>query len=108
MGMLRQALEIIFEVQRKRINEKITREKISFLTYKTCFFFLLFGPFPFSNLITFLFFMYFKQFKVLQELHMKFYKLSLNSNNNIATYKMFFECLGTGFGNVQRFVFLSS
>jgi hypothetical protein len=36
--MLPQVLEIIFEVQRKMSNEKITRE-ISFLTYKTCFFF---------------------------------------------------------------------
>jgi hypothetical protein len=29
MGMLPQALEIIFEVQRKRSNEKLTRRKIS-------------------------------------------------------------------------------
>jgi len=34
---LPQALEIIFEVQRKRINEKITRRKISFPTYKMHF-----------------------------------------------------------------------
>jgi len=33
MEALPQALEIIFEVQRKRSNEKITR-KISFPTYK--------------------------------------------------------------------------
>jgi hypothetical protein len=37
MGVLPQALEIIFEVQRKRSNEKISRRKISFPTYKTCF-----------------------------------------------------------------------
>jgi hypothetical protein len=37
MGALRQALEIIFEVQRKSVNEKITRRKISFPTYKTHF-----------------------------------------------------------------------
>jgi hypothetical protein len=30
MGALPQALEIIFEVQRKRSNEKITRKKIAF------------------------------------------------------------------------------
>jgi len=34
MGVLPQALEIIFEVQRKKITEKITRRKISFSTYK--------------------------------------------------------------------------
>jgi hypothetical protein len=33
--MLPQALEIIFEVQRKMINEKITRINLSFPTYKT-------------------------------------------------------------------------
>jgi hypothetical protein len=35
MGAPPQALEIIFEVKRKRSNEKITRRKISFPTYKT-------------------------------------------------------------------------
>jgi len=35
--VLPQALEIIFEVQRKRSNEKIARRKISFSTYKTHF-----------------------------------------------------------------------
>jgi hypothetical protein len=51
-----------FEVQRKRINEKIMRRKISFLTYKSCFFFffLLFGPFLLLNLIAFLFLIHFK------------------------------------------------
>jgi hypothetical protein len=38
--VLPQALEIIFEVQRKRNNEKITRNKKSLLTYRTLFFFL--------------------------------------------------------------------
>jgi len=38
MRELPQALEIIFEVQRKKINEKITRRKIRFLTYKTLLF----------------------------------------------------------------------
>jgi hypothetical protein len=36
------ALEIIFEVQRKRNNEKITRRKISFSTSKMFFFFFSF------------------------------------------------------------------
>jgi hypothetical protein len=45
MGVLPQAPKIIIEVQRKRSNEKITRRKISFPTYKPhlLFFFLLFG-----------------------------------------------------------------
>jgi hypothetical protein len=38
MGVLPQALEIIFEVQMKRNDEKIARRKISFPTHKTCFF----------------------------------------------------------------------
>jgi hypothetical protein len=38
MGTLPQALEIIFEVQRKRDNKKITRKEIKFPTYKTHFF----------------------------------------------------------------------
>jgi hypothetical protein len=65
MGALPQFLEIIFEVQRKMNNEKIIKREISFPTYKTRFFFLLFGPFLLSNLITFLFLIRFKQFKVL-------------------------------------------
>jgi len=39
MEVLPQALEIIFEVQKKRSNEKIRREKISFPNPKTWFFF---------------------------------------------------------------------
>jgi hypothetical protein len=62
MGTLPQVLEIIFEVQRKMSNEKITIRKISFPTYKTRFFF---GPLLLSSLITFLFLIHFKQFKVL-------------------------------------------
>jgi len=68
MGALPQALVIIFEVQRReRINEKITRRKISFSAYKTryFFFFLLFEILLLSNLITFLFLIHFKQFEVL-------------------------------------------
>jgi hypothetical protein len=38
MGLLPQVLEIIFEMQRKMINEKITRREISFPIYKTLFF----------------------------------------------------------------------
>jgi hypothetical protein len=62
MGVLPQALEIIFEVQRKRSNEKITRREISFPIYKTFFsFFFFFGPLQLSNLITFLFFIHLKK-----------------------------------------------
>jgi len=42
--MLSQVLEIIFEVQRKMSNEKITRREISFPIYKTRFFFFLGTP----------------------------------------------------------------
>jgi hypothetical protein len=38
MGTLLQALEIIFEIQKKRNNEKIIIREISFPTYKTFFF----------------------------------------------------------------------
>jgi hypothetical protein len=34
MGALPQVLEIIFEMQRERTHEKVTRRKISFSTYK--------------------------------------------------------------------------
>jgi hypothetical protein len=36
---------------------------------------------------------------------MKFYKSSLNSNSNRATYKEFFWCSGTNLYNVWWFVF---
>jgi hypothetical protein len=36
---------------------------------------LLFGPLLLSNLITFLFLIHFKEFKVLYECHLKFYKI---------------------------------
>jgi len=38
MGVLPEVLEIIFEMQRKMNNEKVTRREISFPTYKTFFF----------------------------------------------------------------------
>jgi hypothetical protein len=67
MGVVLQGLEIIFEVQRKRSNEKITRRKINVPTYKKyfyLFFYLLFGSLLVSNLIAFLFFYSFqKKFK---------------------------------------------
>jgi hypothetical protein len=53
-----------YGVRRKMSNEKLmTKNK----TYKTCFVFVFFfvGPLLFLNLITFLFFIHFKQFKVL-------------------------------------------
>jgi len=39
MGVLPQALEIIFEMQMKKSNEKIARRKISFPIHKTWFIF---------------------------------------------------------------------
>jgi hypothetical protein len=64
MGALPQALEIIFEVQMKGSNEKIIRKKKSFPNFQNVFFFSS-EPFLLSNLITFLFFIHFKQFKML-------------------------------------------
>jgi hypothetical protein len=56
MGALPQALEIIFEVKKKRSNEKIARREISFPTYKMRFFFLSsLWISLLSKLITFLF-----------------------------------------------------
>jgi hypothetical protein len=57
MGTQFQVLEIIFEMQRKMNNEKITRRKISFPNHETFFFS---RPFLFSNLITILFLIHFK------------------------------------------------
>jgi hypothetical protein len=70
-GVLTQALEILFEVQRKKINEKTTRRKISFPTYKMHFFiFYFFEPLLLSNVIIYLFII--NRFKVLQEHRLKF------------------------------------
>jgi len=82
--VLPQALKIIFEVQRKKSNEKISRKKRkSFSTYKThvvaFWTSFTFKPHNFFLLI------HFKQFKMLSEHCLKFYKLSSNSNNNRAT-----------------------
>jgi hypothetical protein len=63
--MLPQALEIIFEVQRKRINDKIIRRKISFSIYKTHSFFLSFWTPPNFKPCNFLIFIHFKRFKML-------------------------------------------
>jgi hypothetical protein len=63
MGALCQALEISFEVQTKRSNEKITRKKKKAFQLTNCvcvFFFLLFGPLLFSNLITSLYLIHLK------------------------------------------------
>jgi hypothetical protein len=65
MGALPQGLKIIFEMQRKRTHEKVTKRKISFSAYKILFFFLLFEPLLLPILITFLFLIHFNQFKVL-------------------------------------------
>jgi hypothetical protein len=62
MRVLPQVLEIIFEVQRKMNNEKITRKEISFPIYKT--FFFLWTP-PTFKPHNFLILIHFKQVKVL-------------------------------------------
>jgi hypothetical protein len=56
VGALRQALEIIFEMQMKRSNEKIIRRKISFPAHEIDFFFpslhlLIFKAFNFSHFL---------------------------------------------------------
>jgi len=61
MGTLPQVLEIIFEVQRKISNEKVTKKK-KFSNLQNTFFFLffLFGPFLLSNVITLFIFIHLK------------------------------------------------
>ncbi len=63
--MLPQALEIIFEVQRKRSNEKITRKEINFPIYKTHFPFFSFFLWTLQllDLVTFLFLIHLKNLK---------------------------------------------
>jgi hypothetical protein len=67
MKALPQALEIIFEVPKKRNIRKIARRKKKAfqLTKHIFFFFLLFGPFVLSRLLTFSFLVHFKQLKML-------------------------------------------
>jgi len=67
------------------------------------FFFFILTPLTFKP-HNFLFFYSFSTI-LLKEHHFKFCKSSLNSNNNIATYKEFFECLGIGLCNIWWFVF---
>ncbi len=103
MGTLPQVLEIIFEVQRKMSNEKITRKKISFSNLQNIFFVFILDPtFKPHN---FLFLIHFIWFKVLQEYHLKFYKSTLNFNNNKTTYKEFGVCLGTNLCSIWWFFF---
>jgi hypothetical protein len=102
MEVLPQALQIIFEVQWKKINEKITRRKKKFQLPNTfCFFLpLLLDPsyFETSDLSYFLFILndlkcYMSATKVLQ--------INLNSISNRATHKKFFGCLGVSLCIVQ-------
>jgi len=66
MGLLPQALEIIFEVQRKKSNEKDSKMKYKLFNLQMCFFlFSSLWTLLLLNLITFLFLIYFKRFKVL-------------------------------------------
>ncbi len=101
MGVAPQVLKIVFEVQRKMNNEKITRREINFLIYKILLFFPLFGPLLLSNLITFLFLIHFKGFKMLQVCHLKFYKSFLNlittqqhTRNFVGVWEPIFEAFG--------------
>jgi hypothetical protein len=87
--------------------EKITREKKwAFQLKKQTCFFLLFAPLLLSNLITFLFLIYLKQFK--SAIRNVIYKSSLNSNSNIITYKENFECWRIDFVVFGDLFFFSS
>jgi hypothetical protein len=55
MGALPQALEIIFEVQRKKSNKKSSKKKRKLSKLQNTFYFLPFGPLLLSELISFLF-----------------------------------------------------
>ncbi len=55
MSALPEALEIIFEVQCKRSNEKNNKTKNKLYNFRNAFFPPLFGALLFSNLISFLF-----------------------------------------------------
>jgi hypothetical protein len=70
MGALSQAFNIIFEMQWKMSNEICfinNKEKKSLFNLQNVFFFpfLLFGPLLILNLVTFLFLIHLKRFKVL-------------------------------------------
>jgi hypothetical protein len=67
--------------------KKSSKKKTCFQIAKQFFFhFSSFWPLLLSNLITFLLLIHFKQFKVLKECHLKFYKSSLNYNSNIQQF----------------------
>jgi hypothetical protein len=61
-----------------QVNKKLSNLQNTFF-----FVFFLFEPLLFSNLITFLFLIYFKRCKLLWEHHLKFYKSSWNFNSKI-------------------------
>jgi hypothetical protein len=66
MGVLPQVLEIIFEVQRKKSNEKIPKKKKGFPTYKTPFIYLSsLSPSCFQTSYLSYPLIHFKRFKVL-------------------------------------------
>jgi hypothetical protein len=95
MASLPQVLEVIFQVQRKKINEKITRKTKAFQLTKHVFF--LWEPLAIFKPHNFLIFDYFKRFKMLHECHLKLYKSCSNFNINKATYKEVFGCTRISF-----------
>jgi hypothetical protein len=102
MGLLPQALEIIFEVQRKGIKYKKIN-KLSNLQNTFFSFFFIFGPLLFSNLITFFLFTL-NNLKCYRSV-IRSSTNDFNSNINKTTYKDFFGCLGTNLCNVPWFFF---
>jgi hypothetical protein len=100
-SVLPQALEIMFEVHRKRSNEKITREKQNFQLTRHFFssFFLHFfslDPSYFKTLINFLFHIILNDLKCYRN-------TTWSSNINKATYKEFLGCSETGLCSVLWF-----
>jgi hypothetical protein len=98
------ALEILFEMQRKRSNEKIARRKICISTHKTCIFSFFFSLDP----------SYFQSFLLSHFLfnlnNLKCYRSATLSLTNhlwalIATYKECFECLETNFVTIDDLFF---
>jgi hypothetical protein len=83
------------------------KEKKTFFKFakRICFHFSSFWSLLLSNLITFLLCIHFKQFKILYEHHLEWYKSTLNSFSNRATYNICFGCLKIGLCNVWWLVF---
>jgi len=100
-GNCTQAPKIIFEVQRKRSIEKITRRKNKLFNLQNAVF--LFGPLLLLNLIIFLFLIHFKRFTTWSFTNHLGILIAIEQHT-----RKFFWCLGIGLCSMWWFVFLSS